>query len=295
MHAEWGTDVGRADADREDVSRPEPRLNGRLVGVRWTVGDVSERGFEALRLSVWGAWRVFGPEARYTIVLNSLPLERAQALTGRLPPGVRWEGVAESDLGPFRRWLDDDLAEGVGWKFAPVRSFPDRFEIALDNDCILWDAPPALRLWIAERHPQRCLIAEDMRTCFGVFARWCGAEPRNSGIRGTPPGLDLERRLQDLLAACGRRLTSELDEQGLQVAATSWPLPPRVVRVREVTICSPFPPHVPELGRCGAHFVGLNARALGWDLGGRPATEWIRENWERQRPALYEKVGIRPE
>ena len=31
------------------------------LGVRWTTGDASARGFEALRLSLWGAFRLFGP------------------------------------------------------------------------------------------------------------------------------------------------------------------------------------------------------------------------------------------
>ena len=64
----------------------------------------------------------------------------------------------------------------------------------------------------------------------------------------------------------------------------------------EVTICSPFWPHLPHLGRCGAHFVGTNARHIPWNYYDRPADEVIAEHWARHRDALYEKTGApRPE
>lgn len=36
---------------------------GEQFGLRWTIGDVCDYGFETLRLSVWGAWKLFWPEA----------------------------------------------------------------------------------------------------------------------------------------------------------------------------------------------------------------------------------------
>ena len=75
----------------------------RLVAVRWTIGDVSESGYEALRLSAWGAWRVFGPEAEYAVCVNSVPLDRARALAGDLPPGVAWRVSTKSQIPGFIR------------------------------------------------------------------------------------------------------------------------------------------------------------------------------------------------
>ncbi|MGZ5182877.1 MAG: hypothetical protein ACXWC2_20565 [Ramlibacter sp.] len=85
--------------------------------------------------------------------------------------------------------------------------------------------------------------------------------------------------------------TSDLDEQGLQAAALSRTAPLRTVSLREVSVCSPFHPHLPDLGRCGAHFVGLNTRHIAWDYYGRPADAWMAEHWQRQRPALYALTG----
>ncbi|WP_448188025.1 hypothetical protein [Azospirillum sp. sgz301742] len=260
------------------------------IGVRWTIGDVSPQGFEALRLSVWGAWRLFGAEAAYTVVVNSLPVGEAQARTGSLPAEVEWRPA-----GPLpdrlRRHLDDGMAEGVAWKFAPLRCFPDRYELSLDNDCILWGLPDAVRAWLDEDTP-RCLIAGDVELALGAFAGLTRPEPRNTGIRGLPPGFDLDAALAAVLERHPVPLASELDEQGLQVVALDLGRPAHVVSTREVSICSPLWPKRPELGRVGAHFVGLNSRNLPWTYYGRPATEWVAENWRRHRPDLHRCVGL---
>ncbi|GEM_PF-4943709 len=36
-------------------------MAGRTLGIRRTIGDVSPNGFEALRLSIWGAWKNLFP------------------------------------------------------------------------------------------------------------------------------------------------------------------------------------------------------------------------------------------
>lgn len=266
----------------------------RELGLRWTIGDVSARGFEALRLSIWGASRLFGPDAAYAVCVNSIPVGEARRRTSAVPDQVIWQasdGRIPDFLEPH---LGDGMAEGVAWKFAPLRLFPDRFELALDNDCILWALPRAIADWLAADEPLATVIAADVRSCFGKFAELCGPAPRNTGIRGLSPGFDLARALEQVLRQKPVLLESELDEQGLQVAALSLHGQPRIVTVDEVTICSPFYPHRPYLGSCGAHFVGLNARNLPWRYYDRPATECVIENWERHRPALYEAVGLTP-
>ena len=261
------------------------------LGVRWTIGDVSPRGFEALRLSLHGAVRTFGEGAAYVVFVNSVPLDEARARTGPVPAAVEWRPAPAELPEMLQRRLTAAMAEGVAWKFAPLRAFEDRCELALDNDVILWAAPPALRRW-REAAGVTPLLAEDVAPAHGAFAELCGPEPRNSGIRGLPPGFDLAAALGRVLAQRPAALASELDEQGLQVAALSLDGPPVVVRTAEVTICSPFPPHQPHLGRSGAHFVGLNAREIPWRYYDRPATEVRVEHWERLRPALYARVGL---
>jgi hypothetical protein len=261
------------------------------VGIRWTVGDVSDRGFEALSLSIAGAWRIFGPAARYAVAVNGIAPEEARRRAGTVPDAVAWIACSRSDLpARLRPHLDDGMAEGVAWKLAPLRLFPDRWELSLDNDCVLWDLPPAIARWLDGPPDRSLLIAADVRAMFGIFAEACGPEPRNTGIRGLPPGFDLEAALLDTVGDA--RLASELDEQGLQVAAFLRHGRVTTVPTEEVTIASPFHPHQDHLGRCGAHFVGLNLRTIPWDYYGRPAIEVEAEFWERMQPAVAERVRL---
>ncbi len=267
-------------------------MRGRLA-IRWTVGNVSERGFEALRLSTWGAWRTFGPHASYAVCVNTVPLERARALAGPVPPQTTWRAVTRAEIPSFlSERLAPNMAEGVAWKFAPLRLFPDHLELSLDNDCILWSVPPALERWRASGDRETCLMAEDVQRCLGRFEDLSGPVPINSGLRGLPPGFDLAGARERVLALRSGLLSSELDEQGLQAAALSLRRPLVTIPVEDVAICSPFPPHHQWLGKHGAHFVGLNARALPWSWQGRGATAWTAELWNDLRPALEQRVGL---
>lgn len=268
---------------------PHSRPSIPTLGLRWTIGDVSPRGFECLRLSLWGAWRMFGPRAAYAVVVNSLPATDALRRAGPVPGAVRWlaaHGLPDA----IARHLDHGMAEGVAWKFAPVRVFDDVPELALDNDVVLWDVPEGLSRWLAE--PDSFLLAEDVTPAFGRFAGHCGPEPRNLGIRGIPAEFDLTAALAAMLEREPGPLASELDEQGLQVATLQAAGPCHTVWLDEVSVCSPFWPHRPEVGRCGAHFVGLNARHIPWSYYDRPATEVRIEHWERHRPDLHRRVGL---
>ncbi|AUX25782.1 uncharacterized protein SOCEGT47_063340 [Sorangium cellulosum] len=218
-------------------------------------------------------------------------VDEARRRTGALPHGVAWEAAPRAVPPSLERHLGQDMAEGVGWKLVPLQRFPDLWELSLDNDVILWDLPAALAAWLDDAE-DRCLIAEDVRVCLGQFADLLPPAPRNSGIRGLPPGFDLDAAMRAVLCERPARLTSELDEQGLQVAAVSRARPPLLVTTDEVSICSPFPPHQPDVDRAGAHFVGLNVRRLPFDFHGRPAIDVRAEHWERWRPYLYDRVGL---
>jgi hypothetical protein len=277
---------------------PAPRDG---IGIRWTIGDVSDRGFEALGLSIRGAWRIFGGNAAYTVCVNKISPGRARAQVGPVPGPVEWLDATDAMPQFLQERFDEAMAEGVGWKLAPLRVHPGRFELSLDNDCILWGLPPTIGHWLS-RDDGGCLMAEDVRACYGQFETLCGREPRNAGIRGLPPGFDLEAALHRALAGAdavhghGIRLTSELDEQGLQTAALS-PYPggaPGAVLLDEVSVCSPFWPHRPGLGLYGAHFVGLNSRHIPWDYYDRPADDWMTGHWETHRQTIHQKLDMGP-
>jgi hypothetical protein len=256
------------------------------LGVRWTIGDVSRRGFDALRLSIEGARRLFGDEAEYAVCFNSLSRTALLSRLGDVPRSIRLVDQARlasiGDTGAraaaISGRLDRDMAEGVAWKLIPLRVFPDIHELALDNDCVLWDVPGEMSAWL--RASDRCLLGADVRRCYGLFDDLCGPLALNTGIRGLPPAFDLGAALERVLDQRAGILSSELDEQGLQVAALVATGKLGAVELQDVTICSPFPPHIPGLGRCGAHFVGLNSRSYGWRYFDRPAEQVRAEHWD---------------
>ena len=271
-------------------------ISDRLA-IRWTIGDVRERGFEMLRLSIACAFRLFGPSAKYLVCTNSISAEEGQARTGPLPISVEWREVTHDDLPKILlAHSDTTIIEGMGWKLAPLRTFPDRYELALDNDCIIWDLPEGMRQWLGSK--DGCLFAEDVDRCFGSFDALCVPGNLNAGIRGLSPGVDLQKELEAVLSGASEllkvplRLSSEIEEQGLQAAMISLRKPLFLVRTSEVSICSPFWPRSTELGTCGAHFVGMNALHIPWSYYDRPADEWLNEHWLRHRPVLYEKAGL---
>lgn len=265
--------------------------------LRWTIGEVRERGFEMLRLSIACAYGLFGPSAKYLVCVNTISATEAQERTGDLPVAVEWIGVTRDDL-PWvvRRYFDESVIEGMGWKLAPLRTYPDRYELALDNDCILWDIPEGMRQWLGSE--RGCLFAEDVDRCLGSFDELCPPGNFNAGIRGLAPGIDLKEALDFVLRevsqGCGGRfrLTSEIEEQGLQAAAIFQIRPLFFVRTDEVSLCSPFWPRVPEFGTCGGHFVGMNAQHIPWNYYDRPADAWLQEHWRNKRRLLYEKAGL---
>ncbi len=267
-------------------------------GVRWTVGDVSSRGWEALRLSVHCAYRLFGPAAAYSVCLNTVPLETARERVGALPDAVEWRVVTLADLPrELAGRLDPAMAEGVGWKLIPAQLWPGRHELSLDNDCILWERPAALRQFLDRN--DATLMAEDVDRCLGQFQD-DSAVPGciNSGIRGLPPGFALAPALARTLTAYDQTasgpmlLRSELDEQGLQAAALHRHSNCLVIAKEEVSICSPFWPRQLQPGTCGAHFVGLNSRHLPWHYYDEPGDLVRRRHWDEHRPALYAKAGL---
>jgi hypothetical protein len=74
--------------------------------------------------------------------------------------------------------------------------------------------PRAIESWLRADGDGPCVIAEDVRAGFGHFDGLSGVAPRNSGIRGLPPGFDFGQALQSVLSLRPARLASELDSRG---------------------------------------------------------------------------------
>lgn len=260
----------------------------RLLGIRWTIGDVSERGSETCACSSGVPRARPGPGPATWSAPTSFRSRRPAPARAKCPQHCCWQVPAATRClpgDPFR-WrlggrsgvkagavalLSGSLRAGSRQPLHPVADAP-RF------------GPAAVR-----RHPQAGLLAEDVRACFGQFVGLCGPMPRNSGIRGLPPGFNLEAALQRLLQEHPVTLASELDEQGLQVTARARPIPGDDRGCEHLFALSaapahPWPPRRP--------FRRAQRHAGGWQLKGRPAVECIQDHWQRHRAALYRQIGL---
>jgi hypothetical protein len=231
------------------------------LGVRWTIGDISSFGVAALRLSVWGAFRCFGPAARYTISVHDVVLARAQATTGALPECVRWQEIDSTRL---PRWLAGmDVAPRAAFRFAPVLVHDDVAELALDRGCVLWSVPDGIRAWLDDPNPRACVITEDVNG-------------PSSAIRGTGAGFDLVEALREARRESPRPLRTQEDAQRLELHALGLLEPPHVVGAREVA-------------RMGDAPVMLGSDGVRLSF---PETPVARERWERVRAELHARLGL---
>jgi hypothetical protein len=237
------------------------------VGVRWNVGEARPRAYESLRLSILGAWRLFGPRAAYAVCVNTLSTAEVRRRVGPVPAAVAWvdttrgwaRSFAFAHTGPGR-------AQNAAWELVPPRLFIDRFEITLDGDVILWEMPSALDAWLAEGSSRSTLLAESHTPSYGAFAGMSGARACSTAIRGVPPGFDLVPAWKGVLRDRPAFLSTAADVQGLQVAAHVRGGDVRQVSVEDIAF------HPPALGRCGVRFAGSDVQ------------------WDRCRQELYRRV-----
>jgi hypothetical protein len=110
-------------------------MNPGNFAVKWSLGRPGDAGFECLRLSIWGAWSLLGPDCRYIVCCAGSNPSEALQRTGRLPDFINFTDVAPRATG--------------------------RYEILLDNECILWNLPPSLMNWIDQGHPTRRLLGQN--------------------------------------------------------------------------------------------------------------------------------------
>jgi hypothetical protein len=262
------------------------------LGVRWHIGERTSRTYLALRLSILGAWQAFGDSADYAVTVDTLDVAEAQRRVGTLTAPVRWHAVDGLLPDMIQERFDPGLADGTAWKLAPVRVFPDLPELSLEPDCILWSIPPAVRGWLSDAE-NSFLLADDVRPRFGKFWAFCGGELKSARILGLPPGFDFDAAMAQILDATRGTLSSELEVNGLQVAAVTDSGQAHVVSSEDVSICSPFSPDWPHLGRFGAQFMRLEPRRVDFHHEGRPAIDVAAEHFDAHVLTVAAAVGLR--
>jgi len=209
--------------------------------LRWTIGPVSEIGFEILSHSI-ELFKSFRNNFDLLVCHNQLDKKRLAKLK-------------EMDVPLF---CQDDYKynlffkpEGCGWKLYPPRLRLDAHEIIIDNDLILFN-DEFLKKFINE---DCLLITESNGRRLGNFDSFVPDGVKiNSGLIGLPPGFDFEKEIQEMQIISGRqRFEGFFDEQGL-VAAVVSKYRYTLINLDEIWVCADqF-----KLAPVGIHFVRAN-------------------------------------
>lgn len=81
-------------------------------------------------------------------------------------------------------WRCAGAAEGKGLEVRSAPGAPDRWEIAFDNDCSLWEMPASIRAWLDAGDAERFLITADVAAMHSAVSAPQAARRRLGGRGG---------------------------------------------------------------------------------------------------------------
>lgn len=212
---------------------------------RWTIGPVSQSGFECLKLSI--ASFLLHHDAKPVVCYNC----GREQLDGYVPSNVTLfdqTHYCETSIPP----------KGVAWKLYPPRLYPDDHELCIDNDIVFLAAIPEIDIF----YKGDCtLLLEGNSRHYGRFESHVPPGYRiNSGVYGMPPGFNFQKYInfhvrQDWEEnAYGIHAASKtFDEQG--IVATSLLSNDKFVIIPEESLTNCQNQLIP--GKA-LHFVSLN-------------------------------------
>jgi len=221
----------------------------RIMAVaRWTIGDASQAGYEALYLSIASFQHLY-PDAKI-VICHNCPINNLETIVARFPTAKFHDQsqYLQSRCPPM----------GVAWKLYPPRLAPDDHEICIDNDVILLDRIPEIDTFL---QGDCTLLLEGSSRNYGRFETY--VPPGyciNSGVYGMPPKFNFQKYVnfysgdQWEVNAFGPHAASKtFDEQGLVAIALLSYRKFAIIKETSVTNCET---HLIQ-GK-GLHFVGVN-------------------------------------
>lgn len=183
--------------------------------LRWTVGSVSDAGYEVLKASI----RI----TRDT--LSKFKFDYAICCNNQSPARLEWLKTLGVDvieqnwsMLPIEHGMvphkDREVVNAI-WKVCPARVRPESHEIILDNDVILTRIPSQLQEFMDCNNA--VLMLEDPLRWFGHYDhRLAPGLAINTGIIGLPPYYEFGREINEHWVGNGCKPNNTLaDEQGL--------------------------------------------------------------------------------
>lgn len=232
--------------------------------VRWTLGPVSDLGYEILLESIIRFMSLY-PEFDRVLCYNNIDKNNLK----KFSKYVTLFEQKEEDLPCLVKPPDrtTGAATGCGWKLCSPRLRPNSLELFLDNDLVLFSKISEIDDWMkSKRHG---VISEGRWQMFGGFRNFINPKYRLcAGLFGLPPFFSFHKHIRYFYSYFNKPLGA-YDEQGLTAATVSNMKNFYVVPITKLKIIEnhDFFVDIKKEAVCGIHFVGANRKTKhsGWE------------------------------
>lgn len=211
--------------------------------IRWTIGNVSDLGFECLKYSIKYWNKLYGNSFEKIICYNNLNYEQLKKLEN-------------FKVYNQKNNLNDLIlpANKIGWKLYPPRLNSSGHEIFIDNDLIIYKKIPLIDKFLDSSN--LFFITEGLLRCFDKADSLIAKNIKlNTGFFGIPPNFDFKTKLNYFIKKAEiNNWNNHFSEQGV-VSCVLTNEKYYVIPLSDIFICyNEF-----KLGKFGTHFVGLNS------------------------------------
>lgn len=214
--------------------------------IRWTIGDVSEQGFNALNISIRNWKKLYEDQFDIFVCYNNISIKKIEHIKG--VEFINQEDYKDSLIIP-------PLDGNPSWKLYPPRLKKECYEIFIDNDLIFSKRMPLIDDFLKDKF---FFITEGLKRGFGFFDNLVKNKNNlNSGLFGLTPFYDFKKELETSIKETGfEKWNDFFDEQGC-VAYTINKQNYKMISLLQIGLCNERSPGYTE-GEYGTHFVRIN-------------------------------------
>lgn len=218
--------------------------------IRWVVGDCHKLGYQVLYESIIKFKNIYKNNFLYCLCynVNKINKELKKSLD-----------IVDKTINQkkFKETLTYDpcVLNGPHWKLYPPRAFPDRHEIIIDNDIIIYKKLKEIdeflfnkNLFITTEAVERSYgsqFGDIVRKNFNI----------NSGLVGLPPFFNYKKEIEDILKKGSGIWKNHFDEQTI-VASILQKNNTKIIPFNTISSCCSITGL--SVGKKGTHFLGVN-------------------------------------
>ncbi|RTK95658.1 MAG: hypothetical protein EKK64_06180 [Neisseriaceae bacterium] len=210
--------------------------------IRWTVGPVSNNGFECLNHSFKMLYKLYGDSFKYLVCYNNL----TDAQVKNLPPVERINQNKITNKIPI-----NFPKKNPAWKLYSPRFNMNGYEILLDNDVVIYEDIFTEIL----KEDTICVTEAIARSYSKTYIELIPEGFNiNSGFICLPPFYDFQNEIiKEIKNLEIKEWKNFFDEQSL-VAITLSKQNTKIISIEDIFVCY----NELKKGKYGLHFVGLN-------------------------------------